>query len=287
MKICLSRCAGRLFPMLLALSLAPLCACSLLAQSAPLRDAPASTAPDPIAAWAAGRVLAAQGEAAVAAGFYRVNPGDTLTAIAREFGHEASAIAQWNHLSADGALRAGQIVRVGSPPASSGDQAEASAHTASGSDKRADKSADKSADAASANTADAKARFMWPVSGTVKQAFVAGKTKGITLAAHSGEQIKAAASGRVVYAGGGITAYGGLVIIKHDAHLLSAYGNNRTLLVKEGTPVKKGRRLPKLPLPRTPPAMPSYASKCARTARPSIRSSIFPGAIKTAPGSPN
>ncbi|WP_433696361.1 peptidoglycan DD-metalloendopeptidase family protein [Paraburkholderia phenoliruptrix] len=251
MKICLSRCAGRLFPMLLALSLAPLCACSLLAQSAPLRDAPASTAPDPIAAWAAGRALSAQGEAPVAAGFYRVNPGDTLTAIAREFGHEASAIAQWNHLSADGALRAGQIVRVGPPPASSGDQAEANAHTASGSDKRAgksaDKSAEKSADAASANTADAKARFMWPVGGTVKQAFVAGKTKGITLAAHPGEQVKAAASGRVVYAGGGITAYGRLVVIKHDAHLLSAYGNNRTLLVKEGTPVKKGQAIAEAP----------------------------------------
>ena len=52
--------------------------------------------------------------------------------------------------------------------------------------------------------------------------------------------VKAAAAGRVVYAGAGIKAYGHLVIIKHDKQLITAYGGNGKLLVKEGDTVKQG-----------------------------------------------
>lgn len=58
--------------------------------------------------------------------------------------------------------------------------------------------------------------------------------------------MRAAASGRVVYAGGGIAAYGLLIIIKHDSHLLTAYANNRALLVKDGALVKKGQAIAEL-----------------------------------------
>jgi lipoprotein NlpD len=58
-----------------------------------------------------------------------------------------------------------------------------------------------------------------------------------------GDPVKAAATGRVVYAGTGIEAYGPLIIIKHDDSLITAYGQNSTLLVKEGDAVAQGQTI--------------------------------------------
>ena len=52
--------------------------------------------------------------------------------------------------------------------------------------------------------------------------------------------MRAAAAGRVVYAGGGLIGYGQLVIIKHDETFLSAYGHNAELLVTQGQDVAGG-----------------------------------------------
>lgn len=229
MKICLPRFATPAVPILLVFSLAgALSGCSLLAPSGP----PAS----PPLAWpsswapAVPAVPALANEAMVPAGFYRVNSGDTLTGIARAFGRDAAAIAQWNHLSADGALDAGQLLRVAPPPAVA----------------NAPASPEPRANAAQSVAPIGKARLAWPVNGAVEAPFVAGKTRGIAIAAAAGAQVRAAASGRVVYAGGGIAAYGLLIIIKHDSHLLTAYANNRALLVKDGALVKKGQAIAEL-----------------------------------------
>ena len=58
-----------------------------------------------------------------------------------------------------------------------------------------------------------------------------------------GQSIYAAASGRVVYAGGGLIGYGKLIIIKHNDTYLSAYGYNASLLVKEGEQIRKGQKI--------------------------------------------
>ena len=55
--------------------------------------------------------------------------------------------------------------------------------------------------------------------------------------------MRAAASGRVVYSGGGLIGYGQLIILKHNDTYLSAYGHNASLLVKEGDNIKKGQRI--------------------------------------------
>ncbi len=47
----------------------------------------------------------------------------------------------------------------------------------------------------------------------------------------------------MVYAGTGIEAYGPLIIIKHDDSLITAYGQNSTLLVKEGDAVAQGQTI--------------------------------------------
>lgn len=68
--------------------------------------------------------------------------------------------------------------------------------------------------------------------------------KGIDLAAPSGTPIFASASGTVIYARYGVQPYGGygnLVIIQHNASLVSMYGHCSKLLVSVGQAVQKGQ----------------------------------------------
>ncbi|MDF0504541.1 peptidoglycan DD-metalloendopeptidase family protein, partial [Burkholderia cenocepacia] len=82
----------------------------------------------------------------------------------------------------------------------------------------------------------------WPATGVVATPFAAGKTRGVVIAASGPDHsVRAAANGRVVYAGSGVKAYGPLVILKHDNGLITAYGHNGKLLVNEGDAVRQGQ----------------------------------------------
>ncbi|MCG5075548.1 peptidoglycan DD-metalloendopeptidase family protein [Paraburkholderia tagetis] len=100
-----------------------------------------------------------------------------------------------------------------------------------------------SAPAQPAAAAHANARLAWPVSGSVVTPFAPGKLRGIVIACAAGAPVKAAAAGRVMYAGSGMKGYGKLVIVKHNAHLITAYGRNGRLLVKQGDTVKLGQQI--------------------------------------------
>lgn len=67
--------------------------------------------------------------------------------------------------------------------------------------------------------------------------------KGIDIRGVGGDEIRAAASGEVVYAGNGLLGYGNLIIINHSDRYLSAYGHNQDMLVKEGDRVKRGQQI--------------------------------------------
>ncbi len=82
----------------------------------------------------------------------------------------------------------------------------------------------------------------WPTNNPLRQGYSAA-TKGMEFSGKAGDAILAAADGKVVYAGNGLRGYGELVIIKHSALFLSAYGHNRKILVKEGQNVKRGQRI--------------------------------------------
>ncbi|MBS0486525.1 MAG: peptidoglycan DD-metalloendopeptidase family protein [Proteobacteria bacterium] len=87
--------------------------------------------------------------------------------------------------------------------------------------------------------------WRWPADGKVVGTFVAGdQTKqGLDIAGSAGDPVRAAADGEVVYSGNGLIGYGELVIVKHNANFLSAYGHNRKRLVKEGDRVKAGQQI--------------------------------------------
>lgn len=81
--------------------------------------------------------------------------------------------------------------------------------------------------------------WIWPAEGKLVGTYEESK-KGIDIAGKSGQQVFAAASGKVLYAGT-MRGYGNLVIVKHSTAFLSAYAHNKTILVKEGQSVTKGQ----------------------------------------------
>lgn len=88
-----------------------------------------------------------------------------------------------------------------------------------------------------------KVFWQWPLKGVIAKNYSQTGRKGLDIAGKYGDPVRAAADGRIVYCGQGLIGYGNLVIVKHDAHILSAYGNNSRLLVREGETVKMGQRI--------------------------------------------
>jgi lipoprotein NlpD len=86
--------------------------------------------------------------------------------------------------------------------------------------------------------------WRWPADGHLIGRFKSGDAiPGIEIAGSSGDPVRAAADGVVVYSGSGLVGYGELVIIKHNDSFLSAYGHNRKRLVKEGQRVSGGQQI--------------------------------------------
>jgi len=85
----------------------------------------------------------------------------------------------------------------------------------------------------------------WPNGGKLIGSYVAGdQTKqGVDIAGSAGDPVQAAADGEVVYSGNGLLGYGELIIVKHNASFLSAYGHNRKRLVAEGDKVRAGQQI--------------------------------------------
>lgn len=89
---------------------------------------------------------------------------------------------------------------------------------------------------------------LWPVVGRISSEFGSREDPfnsseknhaGMDIAASEGTSIKAAASGKVTFAGKKGN-YGNCVIINHSSGITTLYGHASKLLVKEGQKVKKG-----------------------------------------------
>ncbi|MFT3791330.1 MAG: peptidoglycan DD-metalloendopeptidase family protein [Rudaea sp.] len=87
--------------------------------------------------------------------------------------------------------------------------------------------------------------WRWPSGGKVIGTYVAGDQtrQGVDIAGSAGDPVQAAADGEVVYSGNGLLGYGELIIVKHNAKFLSAYGHNRRRLVAEGDKVRAGQQI--------------------------------------------
>jgi lipoprotein NlpD len=196
-------------------------------------------------------------------GFYRVKPGDTLYGIARAQKQRPSDLIKWNNLPESKQVNIDQLLRV-APPGSAGSSTTAgsddwSKPAASGSSAAASKAgppiigapattasnnttakANEAPDTSTPAISSKGAWLAWPAQGDVITKFGESGSKGIDIGGKLGEPVKAAAAGRVVYAGSGLRAYGQMIIVKHSNDFLTAYAHNGKLLVKEGDTVRQG-----------------------------------------------
>jgi lipoprotein NlpD len=253
---------------LLILSLGILSACTTETRVAPVIDRPAPTAssfrPRPQPA------PAVEETKPDARGTYTVRRGDTLLRIALDHGQNYRDLVAWNNLADPDDIKVGQVLKVVQPertangvvtspvtmpgaekvPAvpkktepSGAKKPYSEANLAKEDNPKAEKVVTAGVTPGTTVTAndDEKLSWMWPSDGKIIATFDEGKNKGIDIAGKMGQQVMAAGSGKVMYAGSGIRGYGNLVIVKHSNSLLSAYAHNRTILVKEGQNVTKGQ----------------------------------------------
>jgi lipoprotein NlpD len=159
-----------------------------------------------------------------------VRKGETLYSISWRYGKDPEDVARWNRLGDGSLIYPGQVLRLTPTGATS----------TSSSQQR--KTARQPLPSIPAQPPPA---WNWPTSGRISVEFGGkpGSGTGVLIDGKSGQAIVAAASGRVVYAGGGLIGYGQLIILKHNDTYLSAYGYNARLLVKEGQTVNKGQRI--------------------------------------------
>jgi len=164
---------------------------------------------------------------------YTVRSGDTLYSIAWRHGLDHRELARWNNLADPGRIFVGQRL-VLSPQSAPAPVA------------RAPVARDSAARPPAAATRNSAApAFSWPAEGNVVARFGEGRVlaTGIGIAGRAGQDIRAAAPGRVVYAGRGLPDYGQLVIIEHNESWLTAYGYNRNLSVAQGDTVTRGQKI--------------------------------------------
>lgn len=181
-------------------------------------------------------------------GVHVVRRGETLYSIATAYDLDWREVARRNGIRSPYTIQVGQRLqlrggapvagRTSRPVASSAPKASVKAYP-----KPSAKASVQPAKWSKPAAPPQVITWTWPTQGRVASTFLAGHAtrKGIDISGKSGQPIRAAAAGEVVYSGSGLSGYGKLIIIKHTSRFLSAYAYNQVLLVSEGEPVQSGQ----------------------------------------------
>jgi lipoprotein NlpD len=169
-----------------------------------------------------------------------VQPGETLYTIAWRYGVDYRSLAAWNNLRNPDLIFVGQRLALSSAARSASSQSRPRASTPTPSSR---------ASLPESPILPAP-QWQWPTRGSVVTAYGsnAGIASGIGIGGRAGQDVGAAAAGRVVYAGSGLIGYGLLVIVKHNDTYLTAYGYNGRLLVTQGQEVRRGQKIAEMGL---------------------------------------
>lgn len=192
---------------------------------------------------------------------HRVARGETAFTIARTYNVSAKALADWNQLGPDMAVREGQTLIIpiatapapdpepvptppgaGSPtpepPSASKPLPDEEPEVAAAKPKDTPPSPDLGAEASAASAT----AFAMPVSGKIIRAYNKKSNQGIDIAAAAGTSVKAAADGTVA-AITKDTDQVPILVIRHADGLLTVYAGVDGLKVKKGDKVKRGQAI--------------------------------------------
>lgn len=160
-----------------------------------------------------------------------VMPGETLYTIAWRYGLDHNDLARWNNLADPDLIYAGQ--RLSLRPAVAQTPAVR-----------------RSTPPRAAPPVMPAPAWQWPTRGPIVSEYgAAGEIgSGIGIGGQRGQDIHAAAAGRVVYAGSGLIGYGQLIIIEHNETYLTAYGHNSRVLVAQGQELSRGDKIAEMGL---------------------------------------
>ena len=172
--------------------------------------------------------------------YYTVKSGDTLYSVGFRSGHDYHQLAAWNGIRPPYKINVGQRLKLFKPAAHAYKKSTRSTKSKNTVTKKRT-SSQKKPIISNDNKKVLRLYWQWPLKGKLLKNFYQTGGKGIDIYGKNGYSVRSAASGKVVYSGQGLIGYGNLLIIKHNEKFLSAYANNRKLLVKEGHQVKKGQ----------------------------------------------
>jgi murein DD-endopeptidase MepM/ murein hydrolase activator NlpD len=195
---------------------------------------------------------------------HRVVRGETAFTIARTYNVSAKALADWNQLGPDLAVREGQTLiipiatapapdlePVPTPPGAGTPTPEPPSASKPLPDEKTEASGTKpeatppSPDLGADATAASAAKFSMPVSGKIIRGYDKKKNQGIDIAAPAGSSVKAAEAGTVTVISADTNGKG-IVIIRHAGDLLTVYVGVNGMSVKKGAKVSRGQELGKV-----------------------------------------
>ncbi len=194
---------------------------------------------------------------AIIAWTYTVEPGDTVAAIAARMGVTSADLARANGIDPDARLAPGTQLKRPDPniprPKTHG-TTHGTPYSGRGTPIARPMPAPPPpferppahrADYGTPHRAESGIpHLMWPTSGAVVSRFgadVRGQpNNGIDLAAYSGMIVRAAAPGRVIFAGTEPERFGQLIVIDHGGGWATAYAYLGKVVIKQGAIVPKG-----------------------------------------------
>lgn len=208
---------------------------------------------------------------------HRVERGETAYTVARLYSVPVKALAEWNGLGADFAVREGQFLLIPVPQQNPPKRSTAvtatpaavpapdttlpgqgsptptppSAKTALPQDDTAKPLPPAAtpqkpvADVGKTTATTAKAKMTTPVQGSIIRGYAKGKNEGINIKAAAGAPVKAADSGTVAAitkSAEGVP----IVVVRHEGNLLTVYANVASVSVAKGDNVARGQQIAKL-----------------------------------------
>lgn len=192
---------------------------------------------------------------------HRVARGETAFTIARTYNVSAKALADWNQLGADMAVREGQtlIIPIATAPAPNPEPVPTPPGAGSPTPEppsaakplpaekpevaaATPKATPPSPDLGGQATAASAAKMVMPVSGKIIRGYDRRTNQGIDIAAAPGTPVKAADAGTVTVISSDTTGKG-IVILRHANNLLTVYVGVGGVSVKKGDQVSRGQTI--------------------------------------------